>query len=401
MKIFYTTLLCFLSIVFFTQSFASDKMDYWSVQRKGANFFNQTPSSDWFLAATEAGIEFARLAPDKWECEHRDFLLGDVDEFAEISFKDYQNLKNILDKAGCNDIKIVITLLSLPGSRWKQNNQGKDDLRIWQQEKYKNQAIQFWKFLAGLLKDHPAVVGYNILNEPHPELLCGIGDYREIDFEKWYQSVIGSGADLNLFYQDVVNAIREVDTATPIILDTGMYATPWAIRYLTPMSDEKILYSFHMYEPYAYTTRKINHGRYNYPGILPLQLEDAEKNNLSTSTTMNWNQEALKEFLEPINQWQQKHAISSSQIFVGEFGCDRSARGADKYLKDLIEIFNLNNWHWAFYSFREDSWDSMDYELGSDQLSWEYWEAIESGENLDKFRKSNPLFDIIKLDLQK
>jgi hypothetical protein len=43
----------------------------------------------------------------------------------------------------------------------------------------------------------------------------------------------------------------------------------------------------------------------------------------------------------------------------------------------------------------------MDYELGSGKLSWKYWEAIESGESLEKFRNDNPLFDVIKVDLQK
>jgi hypothetical protein len=81
MKILYSTLLCLLCIAFFDQGFATDKMGYWSVQRKGANFFNQTPSPDWFKAASEIGIGFARLAPDKWKCEQLDFLLGDADQF--------------------------------------------------------------------------------------------------------------------------------------------------------------------------------------------------------------------------------------------------------------------------------------------------------------------------------
>ncbi len=402
MKILYLTLLFLLSTAFFNQYFASEiKIDYWNVQRKGANFFNRTPSGDWFLAVKEIGIDFARLAPDKWKCEQRDFLIGNVDAFVEISSLDYQILKNILDEAYRNNVKIVIALLSLPGSRWRQNNQGKDDLRLFQEEKNRNEAIHFWKDLARLLKDHPAIVGYNILNEPHPELLSGVGDYRKIDFERWYQSVKGSLADLNLFYKDIVKAIREVDSHTPIIVDTGMYATPWAIRYLTPIDDDKILYAFHMYEPYAYTTRKINNGCYSYPGAIPVQLEATEESSsYSISPLMNWNKKSLEEFLQPICQWQQKHQISSSQILVGEFGCDRTARGAEAYLADLIDIFNANHWHWAFYSFREDCWDNMDYELGSGKLSSQYWEAFESEESLDKFRQDNPLFDVIKVNLK-
>jgi endoglucanase len=66
---------------------------------------------------------------------------------------------------------VVITMLSLPGSRWKQNNNDQDDLRIWNEKDYQRQAAVFWQELALKLKDHSAVVGYNILNEPHPERL--------------------------------------------------------------------------------------------------------------------------------------------------------------------------------------------------------------------------------------
>ena len=60
--------------------------------------------------------------------------MGDADSFREISLSDLEVLKTTLDHAQHNNIKIVLTLLSLPGSRWRQNNQGKDDLRIWEQK---------------------------------------------------------------------------------------------------------------------------------------------------------------------------------------------------------------------------------------------------------------------------
>jgi endoglucanase len=401
MKILQLFLLYLLPITSFCIAHAADsKIGYWDVQRKGANYFNQTPYADWFVAAKETGIQFVRLAPDKWESEKRDFLIGNADSFKEISYRDLETLKTVLDQAQSNDVKVVLTLLSLPGSRWKQNNQDRDDLRIWEQKEYQAQAILLWKTLAKALKDHPALVGYNILNEPHPERLAGISDYRQINFQDWYRSVKGSLADLNLFYRDIVSAIREVDPFTPIIIDTGLYATPWAITYLIPIEDDKVIYSFHMYEPYAYTTRKINNGRLIYPGNVSLRLEDAEEDINLNVISINWNSSTLGQFLLPILEWQKKYNIPASRILVGEFGCDRTSKGAEKYLSNLIDIFNAHNWHWAFYSFREDCWDSMDYELGSGKLHWEYWEAIEQGNNLDKFRKDNPLFNVIKNELK-
>ena len=64
---------------------------------------------------------------------------------------------------------------------------------------------------------------------------------------------------------------------------------------------------------------------------------------------------------------------------MGEFGCDRSHEGAELYLHDLINIFNQNNWHWSFYSYREDDgWQAMDYELGKQKVHYTYWEYQET-----------------------
>ena len=368
----------------------------------GANYFNQTPSDNWFTEAKAAGIEFARVAPDKWKGEQRDFLIGNADAFTAISTKDLKTLREVFDQAQRVNMKVVLTLLSLPGSRWRQNNQDQDDLRLWKQKEYREQACRCWKSLAKELKDHPAIVGYNVLNEPHPELLSGEEDYREIDFQAWYGAVKDTLADLNSFYSELVGAIREVDGSTPIVLDTGLYATPWAISYLAPLEDKQVLYSFHMYEPYAYTTRRINQGRFTFPGPIPLKLEDAKKDASSSSAlSFVWNLDSLKHFLKPISDWQQQHQISSSRILVGEFGCDRTSTGAEAYFASLIQIFDSLNWHWAFYCFREDRWEGMDYELGSEKISDEYWNAVGQGASLAPFRKDNPLFDVIKQNLRK
>jgi hypothetical protein len=47
--------------------------------------------------------------------------------------------------------------------------------------------------------------------------------------------------------------------------------------------------------------------------------------------------------------------------------------GLEQYFKDLIRIFNKEDWHFSFYAFREDTWDGMDYELGAKKLPWSYW----------------------------
>ena len=54
----------------------------------------------------------------------------------------------------------------------------------------------------------------------------------------------------------------------------------------------------------------------------------------------------------------------------------RIARATSRTYSRALEDDGL---HWAFYSFREDAWDGMDYELGAAKLPWHYWDAVEQG----------------------
>jgi hypothetical protein len=142
-----------------------------------------------------------------------------------------------------------------------------------------------------------------------------------------------------------------------------------------------------MYEPYAYTNKKTNQGKFSYPGNVNGKL---------------WNKEALKDYLHAVIDFQKKFNIPSSQVLIGEFGGHRTTSGLDMYFKDLIEIFQANRWHFAFYAFREDTWDGMDYELGSNKLPWRYWQAIEKGEQPKLKRSShNTVFKVITDSLHK
>ena len=117
----------------------------------------------------------------------------------------------------------------------------------------------------------------------------------------------------------------------------------------------------------------------------------------------NWNRQELKEFFDPVRAWQRTNKIASKQIYVAEFGVFRQAPGADKYIADLIDIFNDERWHWGFYSFREDAWPGMDYEIGTRNLSAAYWESVEKGEHPSRvpFYKSNPIFSAILKGIEK
>ena len=144
-----------------------------------------------------------------------------------------------------------------------------------------------------------------------------------------------------------------------------------------------------MYEPYAFTCHR-NEGEYKYPGLIPI----GEGDDLSL---IEWNIDQIRIFFKPVLDWQNKYKISNNRIFVAEFGGYRYNNGIQKYLKDVLVVLDENKWHWAFYSFREDGWNGMDYELGTKNPSEDYWRAIEAGEmpGLDVY-KDNLLFKVVE-----
>lgn len=119
------------------------KMDFWSIRRQGCNMMNVTINQKDIQAAGDYGIAFVRLAPDKFHSAQRDFLIGDADHYQGLVAEDLAQLVKVLDMYYQASMPVVLTMLSLPGSRWRQNNHNHDDLRLWQDPRYREQAAQF------------------------------------------------------------------------------------------------------------------------------------------------------------------------------------------------------------------------------------------------------------------
>jgi hypothetical protein len=368
-----------------------DRLAFWDTPRRGANFFNEVETRERFRAAREAGLEWVRLVPDKWEGARRDFLLGDAGSFEGIVPEDLAHLETVLGWAEDEGMPVVMGMLNLPGARWVQQNGGKQDYRLWNQERYQEQAAAFWGELASRLKDNPAVVAYNPLNEPHPAREAGHDGTDSEGFPEWLESNRGTTGDLDRFYERIVGAIREVDPHTPVLVEGYGHGSVGGLTYLNPVDDPAILYSFHFYEPWQYTARKANKGRYAYPEKMPAYWNGpAEK----------WERGALAKRMSPVAEWAERHGIGVSRIVAAEFGCDRDAPGAREYLEDVVTALNARGWHWAFYSFREDVWDRMDYEVGPGGLGAAFWEAVERGETPERPRKDNPLWRVLQEGLE-
>lgn len=330
-------------------------MAFWSMPRRGANGFNQAQPRSWWRAAHQAGLEWVRLAPDKWSKApgQRDFLIGNTDRFTGLVAADLKRLISSLDDAAAERVPVVLTLLSLPGARWRQHNNDKSDPKLWRDPAFMKAAERCWVELARALKGHPALIGYDPLNEPHPV------------------QIPGSTLTVNAFNERMIAAIRSVDAVLPLLIESDDYASPATFETLEPLDDPALLYSFHLYDPWSYTSSPKGRGKLRYPDTMPSDWKD------------------FATVLAPIVTWQKRHNIPANKIVAAEYGCNRQALGAPAWLADATQALRTQGWHRAFYSFREDGWPGMDYEVGSQRVPDAYWKALEAGKPIPPPRRQD------------
>ncbi len=91
--------------------------------------------------------------------------------------------------------------------------------------------ITVWTQVADRYKDRSNLLYYEILNEPH-----GISD-----------------ADWNTIQQDVVTAIRTVDSNHTIIIGPSGWNSYNNLNNMPEYNDDKLLYTFHFYDPFLFT----------------------------------------------------------------------------------------------------------------------------------------------------
>ncbi len=367
---------------------------FWDTPRHGGNSFNEkAPDEAYFRALRATGATWVRLTFSKWKGEGRDFLIGDADDYKGIPASDLALLKKTMDAAHAAGIKVVIVPLSLPGDRWVQHNGNIQDDRLWKDRKYWDQSAAFWRDLAAAVKAHPALAGYNLLNEPTPEKGMGLDEHAAPEVRvAWYARHRGTTHDLPALYDHVIRAIREVDGATPVMVDGGWYANAWSFSYWRPLSDDKVLYAFHMYEPWNITSSPQIKRRPQlpYPGS---KVEWGGESRI-------FDKAAMRDFLGVPFAWAKANGVPANRVVAGEFGCVRVWTDCGAYLGDVMDTLNSHGAHWAFYSFREDVWEAMDYEIPPAFPAGQVYYLREQGKD-DKVPVDGPLMAIIKTRMGK
>eukprot|EP00831_Metopus_contortus_P072841 TRINITY_DN66439_c0_g1_i1.p1 TRINITY_DN66439_c0_g1~~TRINITY_DN66439_c0_g1_i1.p1 ORF type:complete len:523 (-),score=80.77 TRINITY_DN66439_c0_g1_i1:56-1624(-) len=230
-------------------------------------------------------------------------------------------------------IKVIIDMHSPPGGRYPNRN-----LAMCYEMQYTNEFVKVWERIATHFKGHPALWGFDLINEPVQNMPAET-DYLTLQFM-------------------AAKAIRTIDPEVPIIIASNLWNAPETYSYLSPLPLKNIIYQVHMYIPGSYTHQNVFNtwgvdstptAPLTYPGIIE---------------SSKYDRETLRKRLKPVIDFQKKYG---TRMYVGEFSAIRWAPGAANYLDDCISLFEEYQWDWSYHSYRE--WHGWSVEHSNDPLN--------------------------------
>jgi len=253
-----------------------------------------------------------------------------------------ENLDNLVNIAAQADLFVTIAFRTGPGrAEWslccfgEPWYEGLFNDQVWEDAEAQQAWEMMWQYTAQHYRDHPAVIGYELMVEPDAnEILLGIDDPEE-----FYAEYQDSLYDWNAYYPKIVTAIRAVDADTPIIVGGMGYSNIHWLGYLEPMLDEKIIYDIHQYIPSSEYAFQKPSGNNCYPDKINLNGDQKAED-----FDQNW----LVELMKPASEYSQNN---KARIVVNEYGVKRWVPGAAQFLSDEMAIFEKNGWNYALWEW--------------------------------------------------
>ncbi|MES1196925.1 MAG: cellulase family glycosylhydrolase, partial [Steroidobacter sp.] len=200
---------------------------------------------------------------------------------------------------------------------------------LWDKPENQQRLIALWKAIASRYKDQPVIFGYDLVNEP------GVSTNRT----QWQQLA-----------QQLVGAIREVDSKHPVIVERvnsihGEWINDDSMNFVT-VNDKNVIYEFHIYDPYFYTHQHIawdEKMRNRDGGVWP----DAANNH-----TRKFLSDTVDQYLV----WGTKHQVP---LYLGEWGVYKANfendRGGLNWIKDMIAVINQRKITNTYHVYHEES----------------------------------------------
>ena len=228
-------------------------------------------------------------------------------------------------------MEVILDLHKCPGHDFHSGT--KQDQPFFTDPAFREGAKEVWRLLAERFKKDSGIV-FEILNEP-------VAPNNDI----W-----------NEVQHEMHSFLRKVAPENPILLASNRWNHPSNFGDIEPVSDENVLYSFHMYEPLFFTHQNAPWSANphlfqttSYPGEYKLK-EGVEYARMEPELGY-WDQNRMREFLEPVLEFRDRTKLP---VACNEFGVFLQAGrvGQLNWIQDLLEIFREYEIGYSYWNYK-------------------------------------------------
>ncbi len=259
---------------------------------------------------------------------------------------DFSKIDEIVNACADRGIYVLLDLHGAPGSQSREFHTGRESVEppepgYFHQlfnpavSAYRDRTVELWNKIADHYKDNPAVLGYDLLNEP-----TGFEDY------------VGGLALLHALYDDIYQEIRDtVGDEDHLIVMEG--AWDWdSLPKPEDMSWENVMYQFHYY---CWENRNEATGELllpvlgeTCPAYNPEEYSELIPN-LTFTDVIDYHKAFVDQKVSDSQVYQEDYDVP---VLVGEF----NAFGIKDAWEYYLSRFNAEGWSWSLWSYKVHSY---------------------------------------------
>lgn len=258
------------------------------VKRLQHAYHDRWVNGDDFARIKEAGFNFVRV--NFWH----EWLNHDKKPHV-IDRKGWRYLDKAIAWGREQGLWVVLDLHGAPGSQnaWDHSGVvGRNEL--FKRKQFQHRTVMLWREIAARYKDEPAVLGYNLLNEPNG----------------------GTPEQVAELHDGIYRAIREVDTRHLIIMEDGLHGLE-TMPHPDKYNWGDVAYSVHFY------------------------LFDARSD------------EPHEKFASgEVLRWRRQQMIFGIPLYIGEFNTVNSQWGIDS-VRRYVKAFEQWGWAWSPWTYKK------------------------------------------------
>jgi len=248
----------------------------------------------------ELGFNHVRI-PIRWEPSDRSMATPPYTVYSLF----LNRIKQVVDSALNNGLYAIINM---------HHHEALYENPDGQKERFLAQ----WKQISTFFKDYPDSLLFELLNEPHGNLVA----------EKW-----------NEFVPQALDTIRKENPDRIVLIGTPNYGGLGGIPYIELPDDENIILTVHYYNPFQFTHQGASWVGGNADEWLGTEWLDTETE-----------RDVMRQEFAPLKAFEIQHNIP---VHIGEFGAYSKAdmKSRARWTTFLSRYLEELGWSWAYWEF--------------------------------------------------